>query len=217
VSARPHGPALIDAIDALLPQTQCRKCGYSGCRPYAEALAAGTARANQCPPGGHEGAAALAGLLGVEAQAVDPRFGVPGPLVVAEIDEDRCIGCTLCIQACPVDAIIGAAKLMHTVIAGACTGCELCVAPCPVDCIALLPRANQPMQGQRLAADAARRRYAAHNARAAHREAERATKAAERRERDLQRRKRETIAKVMQKAKERLAARASIARDGTKH
>jgi electron transport complex protein RnfB len=210
VNTRPDGPALVDAIDALLPQTQCRKCGYAGCRPYAEALAAGAAQPNQCAPGGHEGAAALAGLLGVEAQPVDPRFGVPGPAMVALIDESRCIGCTLCIQACPMDAIVGAAKLMHTVIAAACTGCELCVPPCPVDCIALLPNVSEVVHTEHIAPDVARRRFDAHNARAARMEADRAAKVAERRERDLQRRKRETIEKVMEKAKERLAARTSI-------
>jgi electron transport complex protein RnfB len=140
MNARAPAPALSDAIDALLPQTQCRKCGYAGCRPYANAVTAGTAHPNQCPPGGHEGAAAIAALLGVAAQPVDPSFGAPAPPVIALIDESRCIGCTLCIQACPVDAIVGAAKLMHTVIVEACTGCELCVPPCPVECIALLAR-----------------------------------------------------------------------------
>jgi electron transport complex protein RnfB len=202
-------PNLVDAIDALLPQTQCRKCGYAGCRPYAQAVAVGTARPNQCPPGGHEGAAAMAALLGIEAQPVEPRFGVPGPTLLALIDESRCIGCTLCIQACPVDAIVGAAKRMHTVIPDACTGCELCVPPCPVDCIVLLRAPPQQPEARREATERARRRFEARNTRVARTEAERAAEGAEQRERDLQRRKRETIAKAMERARQRLADRAA--------
>jgi electron transport complex protein RnfB len=126
-------------IDALLPQTQCTKCGYDGCRPYAEAIAAGEAGINQCPPGGDEGVEKLAGLLGREIIPLNPVNGLYRPPQVAVIDEAVCIGCTKCIQACPVDAIVGASKLMHTVIASWCTGCELCIPPCPVDCIALEP------------------------------------------------------------------------------
>ena len=126
-------------IDALLPQTQCTKCGYDGCRPYAEAIAAGAADINQCPPGGDEGIARLARLLGREPLPLDPQNGVYRPPQVAVIDEAACIGCTKCILACPVDAIVGASKRMHTVIASWCTGCELCLPPCPVDCIALAP------------------------------------------------------------------------------
>jgi electron transport complex protein RnfB len=131
-------------IDALLPQTQCTRCGYAGCLPYAEALAAGAADIDQCPPGGDAGAAQLAALLGRTAKPVNPANGSCAPPRVALIDEATCIGCTKCIQACPVDAIVGASKRMHTVIADWCTGCELCVPPCPVDCItfeevALLP------------------------------------------------------------------------------
>jgi electron transport complex protein RnfB len=126
---------LASAIDALLPQTQCRQCGYSGCRPYAEAIASGKAEINQCPPGGEEGTRALASLLNRETLPLNTAFGVTKAPAVALIDEQWCIGCTLCIQACPVDAIAGAAKLMHTVIADECTGCELCIPPCPVDCI----------------------------------------------------------------------------------
>jgi Na+-translocating ferredoxin:NAD+ oxidoreductase subunit B len=125
----------IDSIDALLPQTQCGQCGYAGCRPYASAIAAGTANINQCPPGGDEGIRALALLLQLDYVPLNTSFGVTKPPAVALIDETHCIGCTLCIQACPVDAIIGANKLMHTVITNECTGCELCLAPCPVDCI----------------------------------------------------------------------------------
>jgi electron transport complex protein RnfB len=131
---------LVDEIDALLPQTQCGRCTFPGCRPYATALANGEADINQCPPGGHATAAALAKLLGRAARPVDPRFGtVQTQAMVAWIDESACIGCVKCIQACPVDAIVGASKFMHTVIAAQCTGCELCIPPCPVDCIVMRP------------------------------------------------------------------------------
>jgi electron transport complex protein RnfB len=130
---------LFERIDALLPQTQCRRCGYAGCEPYAHAVAKAEAPINQCPPGGEETVAALAALLDVPPLPLDPARGAARPLAVAKIDDTACIGCTLCIAACPVDAIVGAANLMHTVLANRCTGCELCVAPCPVDCIALLP------------------------------------------------------------------------------
>jgi electron transport complex protein RnfB len=127
--------SLADAIDQLLPQTQCTKCGYQGCRPYAEAIAAGEADINQCPPGGEAGIRALAQLLGRTPKPLNPENGVETPRLVAFIREDECIGCTKCIQACPVDAILGAPKLMHTVIVDLCTGCDLCIPPCPVDCI----------------------------------------------------------------------------------
>jgi electron transport complex protein RnfB len=133
-----QGNPLVDKIDAVLPQTQCGQCGYPGCKPYATAIAAGEAEINKCPPGGEEGIHKLAELLGREFVP----FGVgaaPKAKSVAFIDENTCIGCTLCIQACPVDAIVGAAKQMHTIIARECTGCELCIAPCPVDCISMLP------------------------------------------------------------------------------
>lgn len=133
---------LIAAIDALLPQTQCQQCGYPGCKPYAQALANGEAKTNQCPPGGDAGARALADLLDVEYQPLNPAHGLHKAKAVALIDEAHCIGCTLCIQACPVDAILGATKHMHTVIAAECTGCELCLAPCPVDCISMLALAD---------------------------------------------------------------------------
>lgn len=126
---------VVDRIDALLPQTQCGQCNYPGCRPYAEAIAAGEADINQCPPGGEAGVRALADLLGREPKPLNPDHGEATPRTVVVIDEERCIGCTLCIQACPVDAIIGAPKLMHTVIESECTGCDLCLPPCPVDCI----------------------------------------------------------------------------------
>jgi Na+-translocating ferredoxin:NAD+ oxidoreductase subunit B len=134
----PSSPSLADRIEALLPQTQCTKCGYPACRPYAEAIADGSASYNQCPPGGQQGVARLAQLLLQPVIPLNPLNGVERPRPVAVIDEATCIGCTLCIQACPVDAIAGAAKQMHTVIADLCTGCDLCVAPCPVDCIAMV-------------------------------------------------------------------------------
>lgn len=135
---------LAPRIDALLPQTQCTKCGYDGCRPYSEAIAAGEADINQCPPGGDAGVEKLAALLARETKPLNPDNGLYRAPQVAVIDEEICIGCTKCIQACPVDAIVGASKLMHTVIASWCTGCELCIAPCPVDCIALAPVAALP-------------------------------------------------------------------------
>src|SRR6266849_927937 len=130
---------LVGRIDALLPQTQCRRYGYDGCRPYARAIAQGSATINQCPPGGDDTVAALSKLLGVPLLPLDRAHGESGPLLSARIDETACIGCALCIAACPVDAIVGAAKLMHTVLAERCTGCELCVPPCPVDCIEMRP------------------------------------------------------------------------------
>lgn len=132
------GNPLVDKIEAILPQTQCGQCGYAGCRPYAEAIAKGEALINQCPPGGQEGVDSLADLLGVETLDLSADFGKEKPKRVAFIREAECIGCTLCIQACPVDAIVGAAKLMTTVIASECTGCDLCVPLCPVDCIDML-------------------------------------------------------------------------------
>jgi electron transport complex protein RnfB len=132
---RVEADPVVDQIDALLPQTQCGQCNYPGCRPYAEAIAADEADINQCPPGGEAGVRALADLLGREPKPLNPDNGEEAARTVVVIDEARCIGCTLCIQACPVDAIIGAAKLMHTVIESECTGCDLCLPPCPVDCI----------------------------------------------------------------------------------
>ncbi|WP_424243813.1 electron transport complex subunit RsxB [Azonexus hydrophilus] len=127
-----EGDPLVEKIDAILPQTQCGQCGFPGCKPYAEAIAKGEVDINLCPPGGMEGVQRLADLLGRE---VKPLEAEEKPKQVARIDENTCIGCTLCIQACPVDAIVGAAKQMHTIIAQQCTGCELCLPPCPVECI----------------------------------------------------------------------------------
>jgi electron transport complex protein RnfB len=142
-----HAPT-IESINDLLPQTQCGRCSFTGCRPYATALAEGTADINQCPPGGNATAAALANLLGRPVKEIDPRFGVmPSTPMVAWIEEPACIGCTKCIQACPVDAIVGASRFMHTVIAAQCTGCELCIPPCPVDCIEMRP-APSPANAQ---------------------------------------------------------------------
>lgn len=133
------GDELVRQIDALLPQTQCGQCNYPACKPYAKAIAAGEADINQCPPGGDEGVKALAELLGREVKPINPENGTIKSKVVAIIREPECIGCTKCIQACPVDAIIGGPKLMHTIIADLCTGCELCIPPCPMDCIDLIP------------------------------------------------------------------------------
>ena len=135
-----EGDPLVDRIDSLLPQTQCGQCSFPGCRPYATAIANGEADINQCPPGGETTIIALADLLDRDPKPLNPENGVAQEVKkVAVIDEPKCIGCTLCIQACPVDAILGAAKQMHTVIASECTGCDLCVEPCPVDCITMEP------------------------------------------------------------------------------
>jgi electron transport complex protein RnfB len=130
---------VVERIDALLPQTQCGQCTYAGCRPYAEAIAAGEADINQCPPGGETTIHALADLLGVDPKPLNPEHGEHKEKTVVYIDEQVCIGCTLCIQACPVDAIVGAPKLMHTVVTAECTGCNLCIPPCPVECIHIVP------------------------------------------------------------------------------
>ena len=164
-----NAPDIAARIDALLPQTQCTRCGYPGCKPYAEAIAGGAAEINQCPPGGGATIAALAALLKRPVQALNPVHGVESPPLVAWIDESRCIGCARCLAPCPVDAIVGAAKYMHTVIIDHCTGCELCLPPCPVDCIELRtgpePAADQPAQN--------RMRFEAHNARLLNRSIER--------------------------------------------
>ena len=159
-------PRLADAIDALLPQTQCTRCGYAGCAPYATAIAAGEADIDRCPPGGDATIAALARLLHRDPLPLNPQCGAAGPARVACIDEGRCIGCARCLAPCPVDAIVGAAKYLHTVLAERCTGCELCIAPCPVDCIEMRPAPAGMVNDPPLN----RARYAAHSARLRRRE-----------------------------------------------
>ncbi len=144
VRFRVEGDPIVDQIDALLPQTQCGQCSYAGCRPYAEAIASGEAEINRCPPGGEVTMIALADLLGRDPVPLEDEAAAEKPKSAAVIIEKDCIGCTLCIQACPVDAILGAAKQMHTVIADECTGCELCIPPCPVECIIMEPIADTP-------------------------------------------------------------------------
>jgi len=141
---RVEGDPIVDQVDALLPQTQCGQCGYAGCRPYAEAIANGEATINHCAPGGETTMIALADLLGRDPIPLADQEAAAKPKSVAHITETECIGCTLCIQACPVDAILGAAKQMHTVIADECTGCELCLPPCPVECIVMQPIKETP-------------------------------------------------------------------------
>lgn len=162
---------LAEQINRLLPQTQCTKCGYQGCKPYAEAIASGAAEINQCPPGGDLGISHLAALLNKPVMPLNPANGiVQNQRLTAVIDEAVCIGCTLCIQACPVDAIVGANQLMHTVISKACTGCDLCLPPCPVDCISIeaLPEALPDWTQRRLESDALRARFEARELRLQH-------------------------------------------------
>jgi electron transport complex protein RnfB len=190
-------------IDALLPQTQCTKCGYPSCRRYAEAIAAGVADINQCPPGGADGVGKLAALLARDAKPLNPANGIEGPRRVALIDEARCIGCTLCIQACPVDAIVGAAKLMHTVVTTLCSGCDLCVAPCPVDCIDMVPAAGEDLVWDQARADAARSRYERRVARIARDGQERALRA---KRSPAPEKKRAVIAQAIARARAKRAA-----------
>jgi Na+-translocating ferredoxin:NAD+ oxidoreductase subunit B len=171
--------ASAEEVDALLPQTQCTRCGYSGCLPYAQAIVAVAVPINQCPPGGAATIAALAALLGRPPIPLNPENGTEGPPLVAQIDEEACIGCAKCLPPCPVDAIVGAQRQMHTVLTDVCTGCELCVAPCPVDCIAMVPRADG------IAApgpEENRSRYSLHLARAGARDHARAALLAERKQ-----------------------------------
>src|ERR1700678_3407413 len=160
-------PDIVARIDALLPQTQCTRCGYAGCEPYAAAIASGAADINQCPPGGRATISSLAQLLHRAELPLNPVHGREEPARVAWIDEARCIGCARCLAPCPVDAIVGASKYMHTVLVERCTGCELCLPPCPVDCIELrpAPAAIDPVLN--------RQRFAARAARVAHRAADR--------------------------------------------
>lgn len=167
--------ASADDLDAVLPQTQCTRCGYLGCRPYAEAIVRGEAEINQCPPGGAAVIDVLARLTGREPLPLNPANGIETAHRIARIDESRCIGCAKCLPPCPVDAIIGAPRFMHTVLTQLCTGCELCIAPCPVDCIAMTPAsAVAGAAAVAPAPDLNRRRYAAHNERITHRTRERA-------------------------------------------
>jgi electron transport complex protein RnfB len=161
-----------EEIDALLPQTQCTRCGYAGCKPYAEAIASGEAPINQCPPGGAVTIEALACLLERARLPLNPANGIEGPPTVAVIDEARCIGCAKCLPPCPVDAIVGARKYMHTVVESLCTGCELCIAPCPVDCIVMVPRTA--LAAPEPTAVLNRERFGAHNQRVARRAREHA-------------------------------------------
>jgi electron transport complex protein RnfB len=156
--------SLSDRIDALLPQTQCTRCGFDGCRPYAEAIARDETDINRCPPGGEATIASLAALTQRAAKPLDAAVGSHVPLELAVIDESRCIGCTLCIDACPVDAIIGAPKRMHAVMPALCSGCELCIAPCPVDCISMVEAGRGWTADD---ASAARERHRTRNARIA--------------------------------------------------
>ncbi|MBS0365618.1 MAG: RnfABCDGE type electron transport complex subunit B [Proteobacteria bacterium] len=175
----------VDDIDMLLPQTQCTRCGYEGCRPYAQAIIDGEAQINQCPPGGDATIAALAALLGRAVLPLNPANGTHGPQRVAQIDEEACIGCAKCLPPCPVDAILGAQRHMHTVLVELCNGCELCVAPCPVDCIRMVDRTE--LVDRKIAAAASapttednRRRFQAHAARRLERTAARERLLAER-------------------------------------
>jgi len=201
--------ALAGNIDALLPQTQCTKCGYGGCLPYARAIAARVADINQCPPGGAAGVGKLAVLLGRDAKPLNPANGTEQRRAVARIDEARCIGCTLCIQACPVDAIVGAAKRMHTVIAELCTGCDLCVPPCPVDCIDMLPLPEAQAPRTQVMADAARANFQFRNLRLKRDEAEHAErlarKAQEKPGRPTPDAKKAAILAAIERAKARMA------------
>ena len=196
-----------DAIDALLPQTQCTRCGFQGCRPYAEAIARGEAEINQCPPGGAATIAALAALTGRAPLPLNPANGIEAPRTVAYILEEHCIGCTKCLPACPVDAIVGANKRMHTVIAELCTGCELCIAPCPVDCIVMVPdTANNGAPRAGFPEDEARRlreRYAAHLRRRDTRAAAQTEKINHKREALKQATGASTIAEAIARAKAR--------------
>jgi electron transport complex protein RnfB len=170
----------VAAIDALLPQTQCTRCGYAGCRPYAEALAARQAEPNRCPPGGAQLISELAALLHRAPRPLDPACGTEGPARVALVIAAQCTGCARCLPACPVDAIVGTRRALHTVIADWCTGCELCLPACPVDCIRMLER---PAQGAAAAAPGPadnRQRFLAHQRRYQDGAAERARQLEER-------------------------------------
>ena len=197
--------ATANALDALLPQTQCTRCGYPACRPYAEAIAAGEAPINRCPPGGAATIAALASQLDTAELPLDPACGSEAPRRIALIDESVCIGCTKCILACPVDAIVGAGKRMHTVIAEDCTGCELCIAPCPVDCIELIadPRPDTLALPAHLRPETPlfRQRYEDHQQRETERERAKAAKLAAKRREMLLSNASDTLAAAIARAK----------------
>lgn len=196
--------SLADRIDALLPQTQCRQCGYSGCRPYADALAVNDADINLCAPGGSQTVQLLANLTGRPVKALQGLQKTPA---VARIDEPACIGCTLCIRACPVDAIVGAVNAMHTVIAAECSGCELCLPVCPVDCIAMIDAEMETgSDPSRERATRYKRRYIAREERLERERRERLAASAAGAE---ERKKRAAIARVMQRARQRLERRGS--------
>lgn len=199
--------ARVDAIDALLPQTQCGQCDYTGCRPYAEAIAAGKAPINQCPPGGDEVIAELAALLNMPVLPLNTAHGAAAP-ATAVIDETACIGCALCLPACPVDAIVGARKLMHTVITAECTGCGLCLPPCPVDCISIVATgAPRDRAVQRALSGHLRERYLGHQQRLAVRSAGHRSSTVTSTGADAERRKRAALDRAMARARTRLGKR----------
>jgi Na+-translocating ferredoxin:NAD+ oxidoreductase subunit B len=208
---------LVDRIDALLPQTQCAKCGYRGCRPYAEAITEGKADIDQCPPGGATGVAKLAALLGRAPKPLNPAYGAERPPAAALIDERWCIGCTLCIRACPVDAIVGAPKKMHTVVLEHCTGCELCLPVCPVDCIDMLDLEELAHRGVNIAdprperrASQARVRYQFHEIRGQREREEREARLAAKVDDDI--RRPEPRAPLANMERKRAAVRAALER-----
>jgi Na+-translocating ferredoxin:NAD+ oxidoreductase subunit B len=206
-SATPSAQHPADAIDAVLPQTQCRKCGYADCRAYALAISKGDTNINRCPPGGEAGVRTLSALTGIAYQPLDPSCGAAGPPSVAFIDEEQCIGCALCLKACPVDAIVGAPRFMHTIIAAACTGCELCISPCPVDCIRLEAASNPAAVDKAGSAERARLRYEAHKHRLATDRRERSARLTARRAVDAESIKRATLTRAVERARARLANR----------
>jgi len=194
---------LAERLDRLLPQTQCTRCGYADCRAYADAIAVGTADINRCPPGGETTLLALAALAGRAPQPLDATCGQFGALAVAVIDGSACIRCKLCIDACPVDAIIGAQKRMHAILPSLCSGCELCVAPCPVDCISMVPA---PREWTAADAGAARTRHRMRNARVARAERNANRKAAPSIESAEREKRQAAVAAALARARARRAA-----------